>query len=58
MPFGDHHRFGARDVRRIAAAAKSAAEAVVLTTDKDAVRLGTCDLGDLLIASVTLTATI
>lgn len=58
MPFADHYRFGPRDVRRIAAAAKSTAAAIVLTTDKDAVRLAACDLGDLPIASVPLTATI
>ena len=58
MPFGDHYQFGARDVRRIAAAAKSTAAAIVLTTDKDAVRLAACDLGNLPIASVPLTATI
>ena len=58
MPFGDHYRFGARDIRRIAAAAKSTAAAIVLTTDKDAVRLAACDLGDLPIASVPLTATV
>ena len=58
MPFGDHYRFGARDIRRITAAAKSTAAAIVLTTDKDAVRLAECDLGDLPIASVPLTATV
>jgi len=58
MPFGDHSRFGARDIRRITAAAKSTAAAIVLTTDKDAVRLVACDLGDLPIASVPLTATV
>ena len=54
MTFRDHHRFSASDVRRIAAAAKSAASAIVLTTEKDAVRLAACDLGDLPIASVPL----
>ena len=44
----------AGDVKRIAAAAKSAASAIVLTTEKDAVRLAACDLGDLPIASVPL----
>ena len=48
----------ARDVERIAAAAKSSAAAIVLTTDKDAVRWAACDLGDLPIASVPLTATV
>jgi len=37
--FGDHHRFSARDVSRVAAAAKKAGAAIVLTTEKDAVRL-------------------
>jgi tetraacyldisaccharide 4'-kinase len=54
MEFRDHHRFTARDVRRIAAEAKAAGSMIVLTTEKDAVRLGACDLGELLIASVPL----
>jgi tetraacyldisaccharide 4'-kinase len=58
MPFRDHHRFTGRDVDRIARAAKSAAAAIILTTDKDAVRWAACDLADLPIASVPLTATV
>jgi len=37
--FRDHHYFSAAEVTRIAAAAKKARAAIVLTTDKDAVRL-------------------
>ena len=55
IEFRDHHLFTARDVdadrRRGASAAGSA---LVLTTEKDAVRLAACDLGDLPIASVPL----
>ena len=40
--------------RRIAAEAKAAGAMIVLTTEKDAVRLAACDLGDLPIASVPL----
>ena len=58
MPFRDHHRFTRRDVERIAGAAKSAAASIILTTDKDAVRFAACDLADLPIASVPLTATV
>ena len=54
LTFRDHHPFDARDIARIAAAAKSAAAAIVLTTEKDAVRLAVCDLGDMPIASVPL----
>jgi tetraacyldisaccharide 4'-kinase len=54
IEFRDHHRFTARDVRRIAAEAKAASAMIVLTTEKDAVRLAACDLGELLIASVPL----
>jgi len=54
MTFRDHHRFDARDVRRIAAAGKAAAAAIVLTTEKDAVRLAACDLGTMPIAAVPL----
>jgi len=54
MTFRDHHRFTRRDVDRIAAGAKSSSAAIVLTTEKDAVRLAVCDLGDLPVASVPL----
>ncbi|MBI3403025.1 MAG: tetraacyldisaccharide 4'-kinase [Acidobacteria bacterium] len=54
MEFRDHHRFGARDVARIRDAARAAASAIVLTTEKDAVRLAACELGDLPIAAVPL----
>ena len=54
MAFRDHYPFDARDVRRIAAAAQAARSAIILTTEKDAVRLSACDLGDLPIASVPL----
>ncbi|HMB78877.1 MAG TPA: tetraacyldisaccharide 4'-kinase, partial [Vicinamibacterales bacterium] len=54
IEFRDHHRFSARDIRRIAAEAKTTGAMIVLTTEKDAVRLGACDLGELPIASVPL----
>jgi tetraacyldisaccharide 4'-kinase len=54
MAFRDHHPFDARDLKRIAAAAKACFAAIVLTTEKDAVRLAACDLGDLPMASVPL----
>jgi tetraacyldisaccharide 4'-kinase len=54
IEFRDHHRYTARDVRRIAAEAKAAGSMIVLTTEKDAVRLAVCDLGEMLIASVPL----
>jgi tetraacyldisaccharide 4'-kinase len=54
MAFRDHHRFTSSDVRRITDAARSAAAAIVLTTEKDGVRLETCDLGSLPIAAVPL----
>jgi tetraacyldisaccharide 4'-kinase len=58
MPFRDHHRFTRRDIERIGEAAKAAAAAIILTTDKDAVRFAACDLVNLPIAAVPLTATI
>ncbi|HZW76438.1 MAG TPA: tetraacyldisaccharide 4'-kinase [Caldimonas sp.] len=54
LPFRDHHPYVARDIKRIAAAARAARCAIVLTTEKDAVRLAACELGDLPIASVPL----
>lgn len=58
LAFRDHHRFGQRDIRRIARAARASAASMVLTTEKDAVRLAACDLGDLPIASVPIHITI
>ena len=58
MPFRDHHQFTRRDVKRIGVAAKTSAAAIILTTDKDAVRFAACDLADLPIAAVPLAATI
>lgn len=55
IAFRDHYRFTNADVRRIEREARAASSAIVLTTDKDAVRLAACDLGDLPIASVPLT---
>jgi tetraacyldisaccharide 4'-kinase len=54
MAFRDHRRFTAADVARIASAARAAAAAIVLTTEKDAVRLEMCDLAGLPIAAVPL----
>lgn len=54
LSFRDHHRFDARDLARIEAEARAKRSAVVLTTEKDAVRLAACHLGDLPIAAVPL----
>jgi tetraacyldisaccharide 4'-kinase len=54
MEFRDHHPFNARDIARITDAARTAASAIILTTEKDAVRLTACELGDLPIAAVPL----
>jgi tetraacyldisaccharide 4'-kinase len=54
IEFRDHHRFTARDVRRIATEAKATGSMIALTTEKDAVRLAACDLAELPIASVPL----
>jgi len=52
--YRDHYRFSDADVRRIAADAQAARSAIVLTTEKDAVRLAACELGDVPIAAVPL----
>jgi tetraacyldisaccharide 4'-kinase len=57
MRFPDHHRFTSRDVERLTAAAR-AAEAIVMTTEKDAVRLTAHDLGRLAAAAVPLTVSV
>jgi len=54
MAFRDHHPFDAADLKRIAAAAKACFAAIILTTEKDAVRLAACEPGDLPLASVPL----
>jgi tetraacyldisaccharide-1-P 4'-kinase len=54
MAFRDHHPFDANDLRKVAAAAKARFAAIILTTEKDAVRLAECDPGDLPLASVPL----
>jgi tetraacyldisaccharide 4'-kinase len=54
MAFRDHHRFTERDIGRIAAGARAIRAAIVLTTEKDAVRLSARNLSGLPIASVPL----
>jgi tetraacyldisaccharide 4'-kinase len=54
MSFRDHHRFSRSDVKRIIKAARAAAAAIILTTEKDAVRLESCELGGLPFAAVPL----
>jgi len=54
MRFRDHHWFTPSDVKRIGEGARSAAAAIILTTDKDAVRFERCDLNGLPIAAVPL----
>ena len=55
MDFRDHHYFTQSDIRKIDKAARAAAAAIILTTEKDAVRLEACDLGGLPFAAVPLT---
>jgi tetraacyldisaccharide 4'-kinase len=55
--FPDHHRFTNRDLKRLTAAAR-AADAIVMTTEKDAVRLAADNLGTLAVAAVPLTVSI
>jgi tetraacyldisaccharide 4'-kinase len=54
MGFRDHHYFAQSDIRRIDKAARAAAAAIILTTEKDAVRLEVCDLTGLPFAAVPL----
>jgi tetraacyldisaccharide 4'-kinase len=39
LPYRDHHRYSARDVTALFAAARSAGAAAIVTTEKDLVRL-------------------
>jgi tetraacyldisaccharide 4'-kinase len=54
MIFRDHHPFDARDLARIVNAATSVRSSIVLTTEKDAIRLGALDLTGVPIASLPL----
>ena len=56
--FRDHHRFSKADIAHVASAAKKAKAAIVLTTDKDAVRLPANTSMGLPLASVPLVSTI
>jgi tetraacyldisaccharide-1-P 4'-kinase len=58
LAFRDHHRYTTRDVARITEAARTSAAAIVLTTEKDAVRLAACDLGVLPCAYVPLVTSV
>lgn len=55
--FRDHHWFSAGDITRVAAAAKKAGAAIVLTTEKDAVRVPAVPEG-MPLAAVPLVSTI
>jgi tetraacyldisaccharide 4'-kinase len=54
LAFRDHHRFDGHDVDRIREQATAVRASIVLTTEKDAVRLEVCDLRDLPLAAVPL----
>ena len=58
MRFRDHHVFTDRDVARVAAAAHAAGATLVMTTEKDAVRLAARSFGALPAAAVPLIAAI
>ena len=58
LAFRDHHRFSTHDVDRIRTQAKAARAAIVLTTEKDAVRLPAAGLHDLRLATVPLVVAI
>jgi tetraacyldisaccharide 4'-kinase len=56
--FRDHHRFSRSEITHVAIAAKKAAAAIVLTTDKDAVRIPAGLALEMPLASVPLVSTI
>jgi len=58
MTFRDHHAYTDRDIQRVTAAARSMGAAIIMTTEKDAVRLSRRQVGLLPIAAVPLTASI
>jgi tetraacyldisaccharide 4'-kinase len=54
LAFNDHHVFDRADIDRIAGMLQTVGAAAVLTTEKDAVRFETCDLGRIPLAAVPL----
>ncbi len=58
IAFPDHHQFTAGDMERVAAAARAASNAAVLTTEKDGVRLEAHPLKGLRVAVVPLIASL
>jgi tetraacyldisaccharide 4'-kinase len=58
LVFRDHHPYTDADIDRIARTARAAGATIVLTTEKDAVRLSARRLGELPVATVPLTATL
>jgi tetraacyldisaccharide 4'-kinase len=58
LEFRDHHPYTDADIDRIARTVRAAGASIVLTTEKDAVRLSARSLGDLPVATVPLTARI
>jgi tetraacyldisaccharide 4'-kinase len=58
LVFRDHHPYTDADIDRIGRTVRAAGATIVLTTEKDAVRLSARRLGDLPVATVPLTATI
>lgn len=54
LAFRDHRRFTKHDIQRIAKAARASSAAIILTTEKDAVRLAPHDLEGIPTASVPL----
>jgi tetraacyldisaccharide 4'-kinase len=58
LVFRDHHPYTDADIERIARAARDTGATLVLTTEKDAVRLSARRLGDLPFATVPLTVAV
>jgi tetraacyldisaccharide 4'-kinase len=58
LVFRDHHPYSDADIDRMARTARAAGATIVLTTEKDAVRLSARSLGDLPVATVPLTVII
>lgn len=58
LSFADHHMFTRRDLAKVAAAAKAAGATIVMTTEKDAVRLSPDVIGAVPLAAIPLTVTV
>jgi tetraacyldisaccharide-1-P 4'-kinase len=58
LAFQDHHAFGRRDVERITSDARSCGAVLLVTTEKDAVRIEGLDVAGMAVRAVPLSVSV